>query len=158
MFLKVDGIPGESLDAKHKGEIDIESFSWGLSRPPAAPGAGGGATGRVVPQDFSFTSPVSKASPKLFLACAQSQHIKSAHITVRKTGAQQQDFLKLTMSDVTVSSYVQVAGDGTTAGVPLDQVSMSFGKLEVSYSAQRPDGTLDAPVTGAWDFKKSSKS
>jgi len=26
-FLKIDGIPGESKNAKHKGEIDLEAFS-----------------------------------------------------------------------------------------------------------------------------------
>ena len=28
-FLKLDGIPGESVDSKHKDEIDIMSFSFG---------------------------------------------------------------------------------------------------------------------------------
>ena len=31
MFLKLDGIEGESKDAKHAGEIDIESFAWGMA-------------------------------------------------------------------------------------------------------------------------------
>ena len=31
MFLKLDGIKGESKDYKHKDEIHIESFSWGMS-------------------------------------------------------------------------------------------------------------------------------
>lgn len=32
-FLKIDGAPGESTDAKHKGEIDILSFQWGETQP-----------------------------------------------------------------------------------------------------------------------------
>ena len=28
-FLKIDGVDGESGDDKHKGEIEVESFSWG---------------------------------------------------------------------------------------------------------------------------------
>ena len=35
-FLKLDGIPGESIDAKHKGEIDVLSWSWGESQEIAA--------------------------------------------------------------------------------------------------------------------------
>jgi type VI secretion system secreted protein Hcp len=42
-FLKLDGIPGESRDAQHKGEIDLESFSWGESHTTAAGGGDGGA-------------------------------------------------------------------------------------------------------------------
>ena len=34
-LLKLEGIKGESLDAKHKDEIEIESFSWGATQPAA---------------------------------------------------------------------------------------------------------------------------
>ena len=30
MFLKIDGIKGESKDSKHKDEIDVLAWSWGL--------------------------------------------------------------------------------------------------------------------------------
>ena len=44
-FLRLDGIPGESVDAKHKGEIDVLSWSWGeiAADAGAAPGGGAGA-------------------------------------------------------------------------------------------------------------------
>ena len=37
-FIKFDGIKGESADAKHKDEIDIESWSWGETHPGRAGG------------------------------------------------------------------------------------------------------------------------
>lgn len=153
MFLKIDGIDGESQDAKHKGEIEIESFSWGASRP-ATSGAGGGAgTGRVTVEDFSFTTPVTKASPKLFLACVENRRIKTALLTVRRAGAQQQDFLKVTMSDVQISAWKQAAD----AELPMDQVSMNFGKVQIAYTGQRPDGTAGDTVTAGWDAKVNTK-
>ena len=154
MFLKLDGIDGDSKDAKHKGELDIESFSFGATHPGATTGTGGGA-GKVSMQDFSFTTQVNKASPKLFLACASGQHIKTALLTVRKAGGQQQDFLKVTLSDVTVSGYHQRAAEA--ADMPRDQVALNFAKIHVSFSGQRPDGTPDAPVSGGWDLKKNIK-
>ncbi len=90
--------------------------------------------------DFSFTTQVNKASPKLFLACASGQHIKTALLTVRKAGGKQQDFLEVTLSDVTVSGYQE----GAAADLPTDQLMMNFTKIQVSYSGQRPDGTPDA--------------
>ena len=52
-FLKLDGIPGDSTDATHKGEIDVMSFSWGESQPIATHGAGGGGgAGKVSFQDL----------------------------------------------------------------------------------------------------------
>lgn len=67
-FLKIDTIPGESADLKHKNEIQIESFSFGESNAGSfAHGSGGGA-GKVQMQDMHFSMVVNKASPKLFLA------------------------------------------------------------------------------------------
>lgn len=151
MFLKIDGIDGESRDAKHKGEIEIESFSWGASSPPAASPGGGGAAGRVTMQDFTFTTTVTKASPKLFLACVERRRIKTALLTVRRAGGQQQDFLKVTMSDVSIASWKQESG----AESPMDNVSMNFGKVQIAYTGQRPDGTPDDTVTATWDAKNS---
>ena len=51
-FLKIEGIKGESLDSKHKDEIEVLSFSWGATQPGAF--GGGGGTGKVSAQDFSF--------------------------------------------------------------------------------------------------------
>ena len=36
-FIKFDGIKGESADAKHKDEIDVESWSWGETHSGARP-------------------------------------------------------------------------------------------------------------------------
>lgn len=157
MFLKLDGIDGESTDKGHKNEIEIESFSWGASNSGSAAHGGGGGAGKVSMQDFSFTTRVSRASPQLFLACASGEHIKSALLTVRKAGGQQQDFLKVTMSDLLVSSYKAEGSSGADADVPMDEVSLNFAKIQVSYSAQRPDGSLEGAVTAGWDLQKNVK-
>ena len=151
MFLKIDGIAGESADAKHKGEIEIESFSWGASDPGTAGPGGGGSTGRVTMEDFSFTTPATRASPKLFLACVERRRIKTALLTLRRSGAQQHDFLKITMSDVQIAGWNQASG----GQLPVDQVSMHFGKVQIAYTGQRPDGTPGDTVTAGWDAKNT---
>lgn len=157
MFLKLDGIEGESADSKHKAEIEIESFSLGLSNSGSgAPGGGGGA-GRPSFQDLSFTTAVSKASPRLFLACASGEHIPRGLLTVRKPGGQQLEFYKVTLNDVLVSSYKQDASPAAEAGVPVDQVSLDFAKIQIEYRAQKPDGSLDAPVKAGWDVRANTK-
>src|SRR5260370_38577759 len=94
-FLKLDGIPGESTDSKHKNEIDIESWSWGQANSGSHAYGGGGGAGKVSMHDFSFTMRINKASPKLFLACATGQHIKGAILTCRKAAKEQQETLKI---------------------------------------------------------------
>lgn len=155
MFLKLDGIDGESRDSKHKGEIEIESFSWGASNSGSASQGGGGGAGKVAMQDFSFVARTTKASPKLFLACASGEHLKSALLTVRRSGEQQADFLKVTMSDLLISSWKQEASDG--ADVPMDQVSLNFSKVEIAVSTQSPTGAGGEVVRAGWDIKSNTK-
>src|SRR5262249_37716529 len=101
-FLKIDGIEGESGDSKHKGEIEIDSFSFGATQTGTSGHGGGGGSGKVAMHDISFTARISKASPKLALACASGEHIKKAVLLCRKAGKDQQEFYKVTLSDVLV--------------------------------------------------------
>jgi len=150
-FLKLDGILGESTDAKHKGEIQLLSFSWGSSNPVTSGSASGGAgAGKVSITDFHFAATTSQASPLLFLATATGKHLKTGLLTVRRKGRGQQEYLKIELTDVLVSSYQQSAGDGT---VPVDAASLSFSKIKYSFYPQRADGSLGAPVTAMWDLR-----
>ncbi len=151
-FLKIDGIEGESQDDKHEGEIDIESFSWGATQSGTIAVGGGGGAGKVSMQDFHFAMGVNKATPILFLACAQGDHIKNAILTCRKAGKEQQEFLKITMSDVLVSSF-QTGGSGAGDVVPTDQISLNFAKIEVEYKEQDATGKLTGSTKKWFDLK-----
>lgn len=150
-FLKIDGIPGESMDDKHKAEIDISSWSWGESQTGTMATGGGGGAGKVDMQDFHFVMQVNKATPKLILACAGGDHIKKATLTCRKAGKTQQEFLIYNFSDLLVSSYQTGGGKGET--IPNEQVSLNYSKMEVEYKAQKPDGSLDGGIKANWDLK-----
>src|SRR5450432_358215 len=104
-FLKIDGIDGESLQKGHEKEIELMSFSWGEQNSGSFAGNMGGGSGKVNMQDFHYTVPINKSSPKLFLACACGEHIKSATLTCRKAGKTQQEFLKWKFTDLLISSY-----------------------------------------------------
>ena len=154
LFLKIDGIAGESADAKHKGEIELESFSWGESNSGThSPGTGGGA-GKVQMQDLHFVTRVNKASPTLMLACATGKHLKQAVLTARKAGKGQQEFLIFKFTDLLVSSY-QIGASAHGEAEPLDQISFEFSRIEMEYRAAKPDGSLDASVNAGWDVKSN---
>ncbi len=155
MFLKLDGITGESRDSKHKDEIHIESFSWGASNSGSAAHGGGGGAGKVAMQDFHFVTPVSKASPLLFLACASGEHIRSGLLTVRRSGERQEEFLKVTMSDILISSWKQEGAAGDE--VPMDQVSMNFAKIKIDYIEQAANGAAGETTSAGWDVKANVK-
>ncbi len=151
-FLKIDGIEGESTDSKHKGEIEVLSFSWGETQTVGGPGSGSRAR-KVQMQDFHFTMMANKASPKLLLACASGQHLKDARFVARKAGKAQNEFLLYKFTDVLISSY-QTGGSGGET-LPMDQVSLNFNRIEVEFRSQKPDGSFGSPVTAGWDVKKN---
>jgi len=152
IFARIGTIKGESRDAKHKDEIEVLSWSWGVSQTGAmAPRGGGGGKGKASFQDFNFTHHVDKASPVLMKACATGEHIKDATITVRKAGKGQQEYLIVTMTDVLVTSVamsVSAEGDATMEGVAL-----AFAKVDLEYKPQKPDGSLDVGVHFTYDLK-----
>jgi type VI secretion system secreted protein Hcp len=154
-FLKLDGIQGESADSKHKGEIEIDSFSWGATQSGTARSGSGMGAGKVSMQDFHFAMLVNKSSPKLMLACATGEHIKSAILTCRKAGKEQQEYLKVTFSDILVSSYQTGGAGGNGNVVPVDQISLNFSKIEFEYKPQKPDGTLDGAIKSWYDLKQN---
>ncbi len=162
VFLKLDGIDGESLDHKHKGEIELASFSFGLANPGSHNLGSGAAAGKVSFQEFHFTSKVTKASPKLMLACAGGQHIKEGTVTVRKAGGESsdnatQEFLFYKFQTVVITS-VQDGGTGGGSGdLPVESVSFVFAKVNVEYKPQNPDGTLGTAVEFAWDLVANKK-
>ena len=155
-FLKIEGIDGESADAKHKGEIDLDSWTCGESQGGTMAFGGGGGAGKVQMQDFHFTMKVNKATPKLILACASGEHIKKAVLTCRKAGKEQQEFLKYTFSDILISSY-QTGGASNGGVIPNDQIAFNYGKMEVEYKEQKADGTMGGPIKTGWDLKANKK-
>ena len=153
-FLKIDGIDGESTDSKHKNEIDVLSWSWGETQSGTMAGGGGGGAGKVAMQDFHFVMKVNKASPKLLQACACGEHIKKAVLICRKAGKDQQEYLKITLSDLIVSSY-QTGGSSGSDILPTDQISLNYSKIEFEYKEQKADGTLGGAVKGGWKLKEN---
>src|SRR4249920_3049801 len=92
-FLKTDTIKGESLDEKHKGEIELESFSWSATNATTIGSATGGAgAGKVKQEKLIVTKRYDKSSPPLFAALAAGQHFKKATLTARKAGGTQVDY------------------------------------------------------------------
>ena len=152
-LLEIDGIKGESSDKKFPGTIEVDSFSWGASNAGSHGAGGGGGAGKVSMQDLHFTTAVNKSSPLLMLHCANGQHIKKAVLHVRKQGGNQEEFYKLTMEDLLVSSYQS----GGHTGAPTDQFALNFTKITFDYKPQKPDGSLDAAVTTGWNVKTNVK-
>src|SRR5258706_15253875 len=104
IFAKIGDIKGESLDSKHKDEVEVLSWSWGVQQTGTMAHGGGGGEGKASFNDFNFTHHVDRASAVLLKTCATGEHIKEATITGRKAGKGQQEFLNIKKTHVLVTS------------------------------------------------------
>ncbi|MBV9504952.1 MAG: type VI secretion system tube protein Hcp [Acidobacteriia bacterium] len=154
-FLKIDGVPGESTDDKHKDWIEVLSFSHGLSQPSSATAssAGGGTTERVNVSDFSVVKHLDKSTPKLHELCCGGKHIANVTLELCRAGGDKQKYLEVKMEQVIISGVQPGGAAGGTDTLPTEHVSFNFGKIKWTYTQQkRSDGTGGGNVTGGWDL------
>jgi type VI secretion system secreted protein Hcp len=143
MFLSVTGarcgpITGESQDSKHKNEIEVLAWSWGMQGKPSL--GGGGAGGKSTIRELRVTKRVDKASTALMSALRTNEPIKVATLTVRKIGKTALEYLIIKIEDGRVMSLEIEAGDASNAPALLERVSFSFNRITVDYTPQGPDG------------------
>jgi type VI secretion system secreted protein Hcp len=138
VYIKFDGVDGESASVDHKGWIIIESMSWGGITPVS--GTGGGGAGKVSFKDFSFSQRINKASPKLFLMCATGQTVPTVTLSVtRMVGGAEVGYYKVVLKDVLISSISGAntpgaGGTATSGDRPQESLSLNFTKIEVKYT------------------------
>jgi type VI secretion system secreted protein Hcp len=145
MFLKLDGIKGESQDSKHKDEIEILSFSWGLGQAREKGG------GRINETEFSIVKLLDSATPQMIETMCHGTSLGSGVLTVRKAGEKPLEYIKIKLTDVFIANYQTVASGGA-AGLPTEQVSFAFSNVELTATQQKPDGSMGSEVTTSCQF------
>jgi type VI secretion system secreted protein Hcp len=155
IFAKLGDIKGESLDSKHKDEIEVLSYSWGVSNAGSMGYGSGGGEGKSTFHDLSFVHNIDKASPILMQACATGTHLKEATITHRKAGKEQHEYLIVKMNDVIITGVTH-GGNGDSGHQ--ENVSLAFAKVAVEYKPQKPDGSLDAGIHFKYDIKAQKEA
>lgn len=155
-FIKIDGVPGESTDDKHKDWIEVLSYSWGISQPKSASAstAGGASAERADFQDFSIVKALDKASPKLALACAQGKHIKEVKLELCRAGGDKVKYMEYKLSNCIITSVRRGGAAQGGETLPLEEVAFDYGKIEWTYTQQkRDDGSGGGQVSANWDLQ-----
>jgi type VI secretion system secreted protein Hcp len=151
IFLKLDGIKGESRDAKHKDEMDVTNWSWSLSQSGTMHQGSGGGGGKVAVYDLAIMKYIDRASPNLIMACCSGKHFKEAVLTIRKAGGDKPlEYLRITMKQVLVTSY-RVEANRSEERL-LESVMFNFAEAMTEYTPQRADGAGDASIQVAWNI------
>jgi type VI secretion system secreted protein Hcp len=143
MFLSVKGakagvINGEAQDDKHKNEIEVLSWSWGMQGKPSL--GGGSTSGKATIRELRVVKYVDKASTALMSAVRTNEVIKEAVLTLRKSSKPPLEYMKITINDGRVMSLDVEAGDVSGGSTLLERVAFSFNKVQVEYTPQGLDG------------------
>ncbi|MBV8209318.1 MAG: type VI secretion system tube protein Hcp [Burkholderiaceae bacterium] len=157
IFLQLDGIPGESTDAKHKEQIDILSYSLGLTNlaNTSSSSGAGASSGKLACGALVLTKFVDKSSPPLIAAIAGGKHIKSGKLSFTATGPKGgADYYVVSLTDLAVTAIQQSQASGSPKVT--DQISFSVAKYAFEYQQVQPNGTLGQPQTAAVDCQAGS--
>jgi type VI secretion system secreted protein Hcp len=155
MFLKIDPIKGESKDDKHKEEIDVLAWSWGMSQSGTTHVGSGGGAGKVNVQDLSVTKYVDKASCDLMLHCCNGKHFDKAILVVRKAGETPVEYITITMEEVMVTA-VSTGGSGGEDRLT-ENLTLNFAKVAVEYKEQQKDGSGKPAGSMTWNIPANVK-
>jgi type VI secretion system secreted protein Hcp len=151
MFLKLDGVNGESKDKTHKQEIDVLAWSWGMSNSGSAHQGGGAGSGKVSVQDISLTKYVDSSSPKIMLSCCDGKHFPTATLTVRKAGGDSPvEYIVIKMKEVLISG-VMTGGSGGEDRLT-ENINLNFAQVNLDYTPQGDKGEKGKAIPFAWDI------
>ena len=145
-FLKLEGpdIKGEVVDKDHKDWIEILGFSWGASHD--------GSHSRGTVGDLRISKPLDRSSPSLFLQCVKGTHLATGRLHLREPGGEKDVIYEILLEEVYIRSIETIAAE--SGGRPVEEVTLSFGRIEVAYTFRQPDGT--SKRTSVWWDRRSN--
>jgi len=149
-FLKIEGIPGDSLDDQHKGWIEVTGYSFGAKQSISytASSAGGASAGGADVAEFSFSKRLDSASSKLFEASCTGVHLKEVTLSLNRAGGEKLKYFEIKLEQVLISNFTHT-GEG---GEPLEKIRLNFGRIKTTYTHQnRANGLAGGSITGGWD-------
>jgi len=157
IFLKIDDIKGESVVDGHKDEIDVLSWSWGMTQAGSSHVAGGSGTSKVSVRDITIVKRVDRSSPNLIKLCCNGKHFTLAALVVRKAaGDQALEYFKMKLHNGLISSLT--TGEVDQDGAMIETVGLNFAAFEIEYDPQTKSGSGGGKVPAKWNIAKNSES
>ncbi len=157
IFLKINGIDGESQDSSHKNEIEVLAWDWSIEQQSNMHAGSGGGAGKATVSDLSFEHFIDRASPNLMKYCLTGKHINEAVLVVRKAGGNPLEYLKLSMSDVIVTKVAPMGSVDDEVRMR-EKVALSFSKVKQEYVVQNAQGGSGGAVTAGYDIKGNKEA
>jgi type VI secretion system secreted protein Hcp len=158
MFLKIDGIDGESTDKKHEKWIEVQSFAHGLSQMSTGVSATGGLPGgRADFQNLVITKIIDNSTADLNVKCAGGDPIPKIELECCLATGEKHTFMKYTLEKCIITS-VQAGGGSGSELKPTESVSFAYGKIKWEYTPIDSDGKAGSATDRTWDLMANEKA
>ena len=154
-FLKIDGVPGESVAGLAKDAIQVKEFSWG-AETTATFGSAGTTAGKATFKEFTIKKNVDSTSPVLLQKLGQGAPLPTIELAVRHAAATPQPFyMRYCMQPVFVVSQTQ---DGGGDGPIEETLVFKFAASSQTFGRQNVSGQVTSSVIGSWNTLTNSAS
>jgi type VI secretion system secreted protein Hcp len=150
VYLKLDGITGESIVKGYENWIGLSDVEFEVSNQGTITPGGGGGAGKSMLNQFKINKMIDSSSTTLFQNTMSGAHIPKGQIVFIKQGKAQEILLSIELTDILVSDYN--FNDLT------ETVSLKFDSIKLSYMLyDARTGTKKSTIIGGWSFRQNAK-
>lgn len=157
LFMKIDGIDGESTDANHMRWIEILSYSHRVSTDPGGGASTGGVRrrGQAEHSDFTVTKELDKATPKLNEHCCKGKVFPKVTVEVCLAAGPKSTIMTYELKNCLIRSVsVSCPAEG---GMPVETVSFTYEEIEWAYNEIDSMGKSKGRVEATWRVEKGEE-
>ncbi|MBP1203650.1 type VI secretion system secreted protein Hcp [Duganella sp. 1411] len=153
VYLRIDGIKGESNDDRHKDWIECKSVRWELSQPKSATAStsGGHTAERSEHGDIVISKLADLSSPLLLQNCSSGKTIASATIEFMRADAmgERVKYFEIALENVLIGGVSPRVCEGDILG---EHVALKYSKIKWRYTRQDISGGSAGNTAGGWDL------
>lgn len=142
-FLLLEGIPGESTDARHENWIDVEAFTQAVSKSGIKPSF----------SELWLQKSQDKTSPELALRAANGKPIPRAMLELTQPGDTRLRFYQITLSNCLVRT-VQISG-ATGQTRPSEAIGLDYQWISWTYTEFDATGRPRRDISSYWDLVRA---
>jgi type VI secretion system secreted protein Hcp len=157
VHLNLGSVQGESNSSAHSNEIEVISFSWGLSNS-AVRSVQGGTTkgGKVSINEITLVKHTDKSTPLLVNAVASCQTFPTATISLSKStgGKKPEDYFVIKMNNAYISSLQLSSPSAGALGT--ETIALNFQKITMDYKMQNAMGILVSASSATCDLTQGT--
>lgn len=158
-FVNFGDIKGECTEKDHKDWVAATKVEFHVTQPPSTTQqtAGGRSAEAVEFSEFIIQKLVDKASPKLFEAACKGTHIPEVTVDYSRAGGDAPvKYLEIKLKEVLISGISHIGDPKGTNQFPSEEVRMTFGAIEKTYTQQKPDGKAGGNVAAKWNLSQGA--